>query len=177
MLVGKGRQGQVLRLSPRRYGLPESLPTYVHVSRRGRVRVFGCTAEFTEPAGVNFYAPLTIVSTYHLVVTNTNHHNISLTICCVSKGLLAMGEHLQLLKMAASGWSPNDGNDDRVLDAAIWTDMVKAFCTANRFALDGNLRDNPRGREKDPHELGQLKGLWCASHVEKKLAIYHLVQV
>ncbi|KLU89226.1 hypothetical protein MAPG_08200 [Magnaporthiopsis poae ATCC 64411] len=150
--VGQGKQGQVLRSSPRRYGLPENLGNVTHVSQRGRVRNFKVTAEFIEPAGVNFSAPLTI-------------------------GLLAAGGHLQLLKMAASGWSPNDGEDNRVLNAAIWTEMVKAFSIASGFDLHRNPRDNPKGREKDPHKLEQLEGRWCSSHVEKKLACYHLVQV
>ncbi|KAL8371142.1 hypothetical protein RB595_001135 [Gaeumannomyces hyphopodioides] len=150
VLVGEGRRGRLVPSSSRRHRLPDSLPDFWHVSQAGRFRAFKCLAEFMKPAGVNFGAPLTV-------------------------GFLAVGRQLQLAKMAASGWSRTQ--DERMLDGATSTRLVRAFSKATGFVLDKNQRDNPGGRETDPHRLGQLEGLWCASHVEKKLAIYHLMQL
>ncbi|EJT81193.1 hypothetical protein GGTG_01177 [Gaeumannomyces tritici R3-111a-1] len=84
-------------------------------------------------------------------------------------GFLAVGKQLQLLKMAISGWSEQT-EDLRILDGAVSTRLVKAFGAAAGLALHKHQYDKPGG-----NDMGD--GYWCSSHVEKRLALYHVVQV
>ncbi|KAL8328508.1 hypothetical protein RB597_004337 [Gaeumannomyces tritici] len=71
--------------------------------------------------------------------------------------------------MAVSGWSQQT-EDPRILDGAVWTGVVKTFGETAGLALHNHQFDKPGG-----NDMGD--GYWCSSHVEKRLALYHVVQV
>ncbi|OIW34132.1 hypothetical protein CONLIGDRAFT_667319 [Coniochaeta ligniaria NRRL 30616] len=84
---------------------------------------------------------------------------------------IAAGNTIRPLKCAVSGWSRGVRNDDLVLDGAKYTEVVREMSRILDFDLPRHCYDTPGGGS-----LGKNVGRFYASHCEKLLAAYWVVE-
>ncbi|KAK0716446.1 hypothetical protein B0T21DRAFT_425627 [Apiosordaria backusii] len=80
-------------------------------------------------------------------------------------------DEVRVEQFAVSGWKPNPGRGRRVLDNVAFTELVREVIYLHKFKIRASRRD--AGNQT---ALPKQKGRFAACHVEKKLAIWWVVE-